>query len=343
MTFSLASLTLQQTLARPVACEGVGLHGGSTVRVRLRPSHRRSGIVLRRVDLERRLMAEGRPAKVEIVAGLAGVSRVDHATTLSAQTPAGTATVGTIEHLVAALHGAGIDACIVEVDGPEIPILDGSSAPWVELLRAAGRQPLPRARKQLRVLESKTVTAGEASITCYPASSFRVSCSIDFAHPVIGRQQVALDVTPDVFERELAPARTFGFLREVEALRAAGLVRGGSMDNAVVLDEQGVMNGPLRFEDEFVRHKALDFIGDLALLGMPLVGHFVARRAGHALHVAFAKSLLADPLSHVIEPATHPAHAAHANAALAAHAADELAPAFAGGNLGYPASRSLAE
>lgn len=300
MSLPLSSISLQQTLARPVTCEGVGLHHGEPVRVRLRP-HRRGGITFRRTDLERQLAMAGQRARVEIPASLDGVSRVDHATTLSADTPAGLASVGTVEHLIAALRGMDIDSCLVEVDGPEVPILDGSSAPWIELLRSAGRQALPRTNRRLRILKPKTVTLGGASITCYPSDSFRVSCSIDFAHPAIGKQEISLDITPESFEGELAAARTFGFLREVEALRAAGLARGGTMENAVVLGDDAVLNGPLRFADEFVRHKALDFIGDLALAGMPLMGHFVARRAGHRLHVEFARELLADPACHVIE------------------------------------------
>jgi UDP-3-O-[3-hydroxymyristoyl] N-acetylglucosamine deacetylase len=294
MSLRLSALPLQHTLGRAVTCQGVGLHGGAPVRVRIRPSHRRPGIVFRRVDLE-----AGSGARVEIAASLEGVTRVDHATTLSANG----ASVGTVEHLVAALHGCGIDACIVEVDGPEIPILDGSSAPWIALLRRAGTAPLPRARKQLRVLRPKTVSAGESSVSCYPAASFRVSCAIDFTHPAIGHQEIAVDVTPASFERELAAARTFGFLRDVEAMRAAGLARGGSLENAIVLDETGVMNGPLRFADEFVRHKALDLVGDLALAGLPLAGHFVARRASHRLHVDLARTLLADPSAYVVESA----------------------------------------
>lgn len=328
------TVILPHTLGRTVSRDGVGLHGGSSVHVRLRPSHR-PGIVFRRVDLERRLADSGIRGRVEIPARLDGVSRVDHATTLSAMTPAGVASVGTVEHLIAALHGAGIDSCVIEVDGPEAPILDGSSAPWLELLARAGRRALPRSARRLRVTRPKTVGIGEASITAYPADTFRVSCSIDFAHPVIGRQEISLDVTPASFERELAPARTFGFLKDVEALRAAGLVRGASLDNAIVLDDSQVISGPLRFGDEFVRHKALDFVGDLALVGMPLVGHFVARRAGHRLHVEFARELLADASCHVVEAAHPVASPGEAFASADAFApADAFGPALAGAKFG---------
>lgn len=303
MSLPLPPLALQATLAGAVQCTGVGLHGGAPVTVRLRPSHRRSGIVFRRVDLERQLAQAGLSGRVEIPASLAGVSRLDHATTLSADTSAGPASVGTVEHLIAALAGMGIDACVIEVDGPEVPILDGSSAPWVELLRTAGRRVLPRARKQLRILRSKTVEIAGSSLSCYPASDFRVTCAIDFAHPAVGRQEIAVTVTPQTFERDLAPARTFGFLSEVEALRAAGLARGGTLENALVISDAGLVNGPLRYEDEFVRHKALDLVGDLALVGHQLAGHFVARRAGHRLHVEFARELLRDVSCYVIEPA----------------------------------------
>jgi UDP-3-O-[3-hydroxymyristoyl] N-acetylglucosamine deacetylase len=237
-------------------------------------------------------MAAGGATRIAIPASLAAVSRSDHATTLSAETPAGRASVQTVEHLVAALAGLGIDACTVEIDGPEVPILDGSSAPWVALLRTAGTKPLARTRRAMRVVSDFTVQAGAASISVHPAESLRITCSIDFDHPSIGHQEIDLDVEPGSFEAELAGARTFGFLHEVEQLRAAGLAQGASYDNAVVLDEHGVVND-VRWPDEFVRHKALDLVGDLALLGLPLVGHVVARRAGHRLHVDFARQLMA--------------------------------------------------
>ncbi len=315
---------LQQTIARAVSCEGVGLHGGEPARVTLRPSRARSGIIFRRVDLERDMAARGRATRIEIPASLEGVSRVDHATTLSVHAACGPVSVGTVEHLIAALRGAGIDACTVEVDGPEVPILDGSSAPWMTLLESAGRSTLARPRRQMRILRPVSVELGGASVHAYPADEFRVTCSIDFSHEAIGRQEISLDVTPESFASQLAGARTFGFLREVEALRAAGLARGGSMENAIVIGDDGILNGPLRFEDEFVRHKALDLIGDLALVGFPLIGHVVARRAGHRAHVEFARELLASPSAWALEttasePAMEPALLAGGGATLAAH------------------------
>lgn len=324
MSLPIPSLSLQTTLARAVECAGVGLHGGELARVRILPAQRRAGIVYRRVDLS----AGGVP--VEISASLEGVSRVDHATTLSADTGAGRVSVSTVEHLNAALRGLGIDSCTVEVDRPEVPILDGSSAPWVALLKKAGRRTLPRGRRHMRIVRPKTVTLGDSSISCYPADDFRVTCAIDFAHAAIGRQEISLTVTPQAFERELAAARTFGFLHEVEALRAAGLARGGSLENALVVGDEGVVNGPLRFPDEFVRHKALDLVGDLALLGMPLAGHFVARRAGHRLHVEFARELLADESAYVIEQD-------------GAQAPEVAAAMLAGAELSLPSAQSVAE
>ena len=294
----------QKTLARVVSVEGVGLHGGAPVQVVLRPDRSGRGLVFRRLDLERQAAwSGGRRMRVEIPAAASCVTHSDHATTLTARTPAGDASVQTVEHLLAALHVMEVDACIVEIDGPEVPILDGSAAPWVALVRSAGLRTADRPRRVRRIVEPFSVTSGDSSISAYPASGLRVTCSIAFSHPAIGTEERSWLVTPETFARELAPARTFGFLRDVEQLRAAGLVKGGSLENAVVLDDTKVINGPLRFEDEFVRHKAMDLLGDLALMGAPLVGHVVARRAGHRLHAEFARQLLASPAHWRLEPA----------------------------------------
>jgi UDP-3-O-[3-hydroxymyristoyl] N-acetylglucosamine deacetylase len=239
---------------------------------------------------------------VDVPATALAVRRVDHATTLAAPGPDGAAvTVQTVEHLLAALVGLGVDNCVVQLDADEVPILDGSASPWVYLIREAGLRATPRPRLVRRVTRSLTITSGQASIAVHPASLLRLTCSIDFAHPVIGHQTVSLTVTPRTFAEQLAPARTFGFLREVEALRRAGLVRGGSYANAIVLDEHEVLNGKLRFPDELVRHKALDLLGDLALTGHPILGHVVAHRAGHALHCELGRRLLEDPTCSRIE------------------------------------------
>jgi UDP-3-O-[3-hydroxymyristoyl] N-acetylglucosamine deacetylase len=313
------SSPFQQTIARAVEITGIGLHGAQPVRAVLRPS--RSGIVFRRLDLERELASRRQRTRVEIAACVENVSQVDHATTLAAVTPAGPAQVQTVEHLLSALHGLGIDACTIELDAPEVPILDGSSAPWVALLRSAGRRRLARPRKIRRLLEPFAVELGEASIVAYPSSAPRVTCSIDFDHPAIGRQERAFTITPESYADDVAPARTFGFLGEVVALQAKGLIRGGSYDNAVVLDDGGVVSGDLRFADEFVRHKALDLLGDLALAGMPLQAHVVARRAGHRLHVEFLRRLLASPSCWTVEDMSAAVEAAPALLAADVHLA----------------------
>lgn len=283
----------QRTIRRPVECTGIGLHGGRPVRVRLCPAGADEGITFRRTDL--------RGSSGDVRASIDGVSSVDHATTVSHPSRDELA-VQTVEHLLAALHGMGVDACRVDLDGPELPILDGSAAPWVYLLREAGIRRLSAPRRVRRIVRPLTVASGDASVSVYPSDRFRVTCRVSFAHPAIGEQECSLTITPRTFAEELAPARTFGFLREVEALRRAGLVKGGSYSNAIVLDEHGVLNG-LRFRDEFVRHKALDLIGDLALTGLPLLGHVVAQRAGHRLHAEFGRSLLATRSAWKVETA----------------------------------------
>lgn len=280
----------RRTLGRAVSCSGIGLHGGQAVNVRLSPARGEAGVVFRRVDLP------GAPA---IPATVASVSEVDHATTLAV----GAVRVRTVEHLLAALAGLEVSSCVVEVDSDELPIFDGSATRWVSLLRHAGTQPLARSRSALRLLEPVHVASGASSISAYPADALRITCSIDFPHPVIGAQELDVEVTPETFADELAAARTFGFLADVEQLRRAGLVRGGSLENAIVLDDRAVVTGPLRWEDEFVRHKALDLVGDLALLGAPLLAHVVAHRAGHRLHVELCRRILALPERYRLEDA----------------------------------------
>lgn len=267
----------QTTLARPVRVPGVGLHSGQRVTAVLHPSEADSGIVFRRTDLAVRIPA---------VAEEAG--RLEYATTLG---PNG-AEVGTVEHLLSAVHGLGIDNLTVEVDGPEIPVLDGSSLPWVEAIRQAGTVRLPERVEPFRPSRTLSVDAGHGKrIEIRPARELRVTYSIDFPHPAIGQQSITLVLTPDAYARHLAPARTFGFLSEYEYLKAKGLARGAGPDNCIVVGEDRVENGTLRFPDEFVRHKALDLVGDLALVGRPVEGHVVAHRAGHALHTALARLL----------------------------------------------------
>jgi UDP-3-O-[3-hydroxymyristoyl] N-acetylglucosamine deacetylase len=201
------------------------------------------------------------------------------------------ATVETVEHLLAALHSLRIDNVRVELSHSEVPIMDGSAAPWVYLIQDAGIRELAAPRQALQILQAIQVQHGDKRIAVYPAERFRVSYTIGFDHPLLRHQQKTVDVDERTFIEEIAPARTFGFLKEVDMLRQRGLALGGSLDNAIVLGETGVLN-PLRFDDEFVRHKILDVIGDLALIGHPLLGHLVVHRGGHALHTALAAEVL---------------------------------------------------
>ena len=204
--------------------------------------------------------------------------------------------VETVEHLLAALRALGIDNAIVELNHPEVPIMDGSAAPFVYLImNEAGIRKLQAPRRYLKVLRPISLTQGDKRIALYPSDHFKVTYSISFDHPLLRHQSRTVRVTEETFVEEIAPARTFGFLKEVEMLRQRGLALGGSLDNAIVLGETGVLNNALRFEDEFVRHKILDVIGDLSLVGYPVIGHLVAHRGGHALHTAFAARILEEP------------------------------------------------
>jgi UDP-3-O-[3-hydroxymyristoyl] N-acetylglucosamine deacetylase len=273
-------MTYRRTLKRDVSCTGIGLHSGKPVRLRLRPAPAEHGIRFRRTDVG-----------VEIPATLDNLARMDHATTLSRDG----VSVGTVEHLLSALSALGVDDVQVEVDGPEIPILDGSAAPFVILIHEAGVRPLQAPRRYLKILDTVEVVRGGRSVRLSPADHFQVSYTIGFDHPLLRHQSISFKITPETFVEEIAQARTFGFLSDVEALRRGGLALGGSLENAIVIGESGVLNNTLRFEDEFVRHKVLDAIGDLALLGRPVVGHLKASKAGHALHAALAKRLMESP------------------------------------------------
>lgn len=282
-------MAYRRTLKRAVGCTGIGLHSGKAVRLQLRPAPAEHGVVFRRTDLG-----------VEIPATLDHLARLDHATTLSREG----ASVETVEHLLSALQALGVDDVVVEVDGPEVPIMDGSAAPFVILIHEAGLRPLATPRRYLKVLKPVEVVRGSKSARLVPADHFEVSYAIGFDHPLLRHQAIAVRITPETFVESIAPARTFGFLREVETLRRNGLALGGSLENAVVIGESGVLNNKLRFEDEFVRHKILDAIGDLGLLGHPVVGRLEASRAGHALHAAVARELLNTPEAWAL--VTHP-------------------------------------
>lgn len=274
---------LQRTIAEKVSCTGVGLHSGAPTQLTLNPARANTGIVFVRTDL-------GEP--VEIPARSAEVVSTALATTLGR----GAATVGTVEHLLAALYGLGIDNTRIEIDGPELPVMDGSAAPFVYLIRSAGIFQQREPREMLRIGRRIEVVDGERRICVEPAPEFRVSYAVEFDHPGIGRQELSMDsLSPEYFEREISAARTFGFLREVNALWDAGFARGGSLDNTVVLDDEKVMNqGGLRWPDEFVRHKVLDLCGDLALVGMPICGHVRAERCGHEMHQRLVAEILAN-------------------------------------------------
>jgi len=271
-------MTVQRTLRRQVACAGIGLHSGHKVNLTLKPAAPDTGIRFRRTDL----------GGLEIPASLDRLSGTYYATGLRQ----GNATVDTIEHLLAALVSQGVDNVIVELDHSEVPIMDGSSAPFVYLIQEAGVKVQAAPRRYLKVLRPITASRGDATMSLYPADTFKLSYTISFDHPLLRHQSYTVSLSAETFAESIAPARTFGFLREVEMLRQQGLTLGGSLDNAIVLSETGVLNNVLRFEDEFVRHKILDAVGDLALLGYPILGHVVANRAGHAMHTTFAKRVL---------------------------------------------------
>jgi UDP-3-O-[3-hydroxymyristoyl] N-acetylglucosamine deacetylase len=280
-------MSYRRTLRRDVGCTGIGLHSGRPVRLRLRPAPAEHGIRFLRTDVG-----------VTIPATLAHIGGQDHATTLLRDGFA----VGTVEHLLAALLALGVDDVLVELDGSEVPILDGSAAPFVILLHEAGLRPLAVPRLHLRVLQPVEVIHGAKSVRLTPADRFEVRYTIGFDHPLLRHQACATRITARSFTEAIAPARTFGFLREVELLRRSGLALGGSLENAVVIGETGVLNNKLRFEDEFVRHKILDAVGDLALVGRPLLGRLEAVKAGHALHAAVARKLLATPSAWELVP-----------------------------------------
>jgi UDP-3-O-[3-hydroxymyristoyl] N-acetylglucosamine deacetylase len=274
-------MSYQLTIQRPVEIEGVGLHTAVHCRVRFVPAPADTGIVFRRVDLD----------NFEIEAHVRNVARVSYATSLMKQG----VLLSTTEHVLAALYSCGVDNVYVELDALELPILDGSAKPFIDILARAGTRRLRRLRRYIRVLKPLEFSDGDRLFGIYPADEFRVHCYVDFRHPAVPPQGVELTVNRETFSRELAPARTFGFTKDFQGLQAMGLIRGGSLENAIVIDDKAVMNGPLRFPDEFGRHKALDLIGDLALVGKPLKARIEAHRAGHALHTQLVTRLLADP------------------------------------------------
>ena len=281
---------VERTLASRVHCTGIGVHSGKPVTLALRPAAAGTGVLFVRRDRARDVRF---PARAEWVVD----TRL--ATTLGNQDQR----LSTVEHLLAALYGLGVDNCTVEVSGPELPIMDGSAAPFGYLIQQAGLRPQRRVRRRLVIRRPIEVRDGNRWVRALPSREFRISATIDFAHPAIGVQSLrSLTLSPETFARAIAPARTFGFLGEVQALQSAGLAQGGSLQNAVVLDDARVLNREgLRFPDEFVRHKALDLIGDLSLLGLPVQGHFKVMRGGHALHHALVAEIRANPACWTVE------------------------------------------
>ena len=269
----------QRSFKQRASIEGVGLHSGAKVRLTLAPASADSGIVFVRDGLEI-------PALAEFV--------VD--TTMNTSLGRNGIRIGTVEHLLAALAGCGIDNARIEVEGPEIPIMDGSSDPFVQLVKQAGIHEMRQSRRYLLVRKAVTVTEGDKLARLSPARGrFSMNYTIDFRHPLISDQSYRVDLTEKSFQKDIARARTFGFKRDVERLHKAGLARGGSLDNAVVVDDFNILNPEgLRFSDEFVRHKILDALGDLSLIGMPVIGQMTAVKSGHALNHQLVRRILAE-------------------------------------------------
>jgi UDP-3-O-[3-hydroxymyristoyl] N-acetylglucosamine deacetylase len=275
-------LRFETTVVRPVEASGVGLHSGVPVKIRILPASPGTGIVFRRTDLD----------QFEIPASWKYVQRVSYATSLMRQG----VLISTTEHLLSTFYSMGIDNAYVEIDSLEVPILDGSGLPFVDLLKEAGLRQTRRKRRYLAIRREVSLAGNGKWISITPSDKFELTCHVFFDHPRVGRQSLQMEVTPDNYAVHLAPARTFGFAPELDQMRNMGLIRGASLENAVCFAPDGVMNpGGLRFEDEPCRHKALDLIGDLALMGRPLLGHVVAERAGHAMHVALVAKMMSDP------------------------------------------------
>lgn len=287
-------------MQRPVEARGVGLHSGVPVTIRIVPAPPSTGIVFLRTDLD----------NFPIPASWRHVARVSYATSLMRQG----VLISTTEHLLSVLYSMGVDNAFIEIDNLEVPILDGSGEPFVELVLEAGLKSYRRRRRFLRIRRPVSIEAGGKRITILPADRFLLTCDVFYDHPLIGRQSLDLTVTPETYSREIAPARTFGFERELDQMRDMGLIRGATLDSAVCFNSTGVLNpGGLRFSDECCRHKALDLIGDLALIGKPLLGHVIAERAGHAMHAALVSRIMSDPTLYEIlsfdQLATRVAHA----------------------------------
>ena len=275
----------QRTLARAVSCSGIGLHSGKSVHLTLKPAPINHGIKFVRKDLPDNPCI---PARFNCV--------VD--TSLATVIGSDGVIVSTIEHLMACLGGLSIDNVIVELDSYEVPVMDGSAGPFTRMILDAGIRELKAPRHFFRIKDPIELEQDGKFVGVYPADTFKITCHIEFEHPLIRSQSFTIEVVDHVFEREISSARTFGFLHEVEYMKRYGLARGGSLDNAVVIDENNILNDEgLRYEDEFVRHKLLDSIGDFSLLGMPILGHIVTRKSGHAFNHAFLERFFTEKAS----------------------------------------------
>jgi len=279
----------QRTIQEPVSCQGVGLHSGARVNLTLRPAPADHGVVFVRMDL---------PTPVSIPA-LA--SSVVDTSSLATSLGKDGVRVGTVEHLLSALTGLGIDNVRIEVDGPEVPIMDGSAAPFVFLIKSAGVQVQSEPKRFLVIKKTVSVTDGDKVATFSPANGLSIDCTIDFKHPLISDQRFQIEFSDHAFSREICRARTFGFLRDVEMLKKVGLAKGGTLENAIVVDEFSILNPDgLRFPDEFVRHKILDAMGDISLFGRPVIGHLEVYKTGHALNHKLVQKVLSDPSHYVL-------------------------------------------
>ena len=271
----------ERTIRTPVECSGVGLHSGARANLRILPAPAGTGIVFRRTDLD----------NFEVEAVSRNVAKVSYATSLMKQG----VLISTTEHLLSAFVGTGVDNAFVELDNLELPILDGSAQPFIDMITAAGLRQQRRKRVYLKILRPYEMREGDKTIGIYPADNYTVSYSINFPHPLIGQECFKVELSNGSYVEQIAAARTFGFLEQQQAMLNMGLIRGATRESCLVLTRDGIDNGPLRFPDEFVRHKVLDLIGDLALFGKRVLGYVKADRAGHAMHTAIVSRVLRDP------------------------------------------------
>lgn len=281
----------QRTIRKQVSCSGIGLHSGKRVELKLKPAPDNTGIVFRRVDLNH----------FPIKADVAHASRLSYATNLTRNG----VSIATTEHLLGTIIGMGIDNLYIDINAEEVPIMDGSASAFVYLLNEAGVTEGEIERRYMRIVKPVHFGSGDRRASIYPSDVYKVTYTIEFDHPVVGLQERTMVLNDELtFQNEISAARTFGFLKDVEMLRKNGLAMGGSLDNAIVIDTDRVLNSHLRFPDEFVRHKILDVVGDMGLLGYPIIGHIVAHKAGHEIHAGLAKKLRETSGAYELVPAS---------------------------------------